>query len=309
MARIIGTDGNDFLLGTDEDDFMYGGKGDDHLRAGGGDDILVGGEGNDLLAGDDFGAGEIGDDLLIGGEGNDALAWIGGNDTMLGGDGDDSFFLSWAGGSFDDVVLSGGQGTDSLDFRSAGPVTAHLGEGTLSTTFQGEPGTIRMHSIENFSAHIDADVNVTGSAAANHLETGNGNDTLNGAEGQDFLWGSAQNDLYVFDVAPGEANADFVLFEKYSMELHGFEEADRIALDNDVMTALGATGDFEADDERFYAAAGATGGAEMDDVVVYDTDTGNLYYDADGSGTGEALLIATLAASAVPFAASDISVI
>jgi Ca2+-binding RTX toxin-like protein len=312
MATINGTERNDFLFGTDEGDFMHGREGHDELRGGGGNDTIHGGEGNDTLAGDDWGApGELGDDLLIGGEGNDWFAWIAGNDTMLGGDGDDSFFLWWAGGSFDDVVVAGGEGVDLLEFIGAAPVTAHLGEGTLSTTFQGVPATISLQSIEDFSSRIDSDVNVTGSAADNRLETGNGNDTLNGGEGRDFLWGSSQNDLYVFDVAPGEANADFVLFEKYTTEIHGFEEADRIALDNDVMDALGAEGDFSADDERFYAAAGATAGAEEDDRVIYDTASGNLYYDVDGSGAAEARIIATLSIGGMPadLAASDITVI
>jgi hypothetical protein len=75
------------------------------------------------------------------------------------------------------------------------------------------------------------------------------------------------------------------------------------------MPELGATGDFAVDDERFYAAAGATGGAEADDRVIYDTDAGRLYYDADGSGEGEAQLIAMLFSGGLPLAASDITVI
>ena len=86
---------------------------------------------------------------------------------------------------------------------------------------------------------------------------------------------------------------------------------DELVLDRGVMTELGATGAMGADDERFYAAAGATGGAEEDDRVVYDTDTGRLYYDADGSGAAEAQLIATLALSEgmPPITATDITVI
>ena len=42
------------------------------------------------------------------------------------------------------------------------------------------------------------------------------------------------------------------------------------------------------------------------DRVVYDSASGNLYYDADGSGSGAAQLIATLSG---PLAAGDIAVI
>jgi hypothetical protein len=42
--------------------------------------------------------------------------------------------------------------------------------------------------------------------------------------------------------------------------------------------------------------------------VVYDTSSGELYYDADGNGAGAAQLIATIS-GAPGLAASDISVV
>src|SRR5207253_6622459 len=60
--------------------------------------------------------------------------------------------------------------------------------------------------------------------------------------------------------------------------------------------ALGTTGNFAAGDERFYAAAGATMGHDATDRLIYDTSTGNLYYDPDGSGGGASQLVAMLAA-------------
>ena len=63
-----------------------------------------------------------------------------------------------------------------------------------------------------------------------------------------------------------------------------------------------------------FAAAGATGGAEEDDRLVYDTEAGNLYYDADGSGAGAALLIVNAFAfdanfNSGPLIASDIIIV
>jgi Ca2+-binding RTX toxin-like protein len=307
MATINGTQFNDSLHGTEDSDFIHGREGDDELRGRGGDDTLMGGEGNDTLAGDEF-LEAPGDDLLIGGEGNDVLAWLSGNDTLIGGEGDDFFSLFMAGPS-QHVVISGGEGVDSMEFIGGAPVTVHLGQGTLTSTFQGQPVSMSLQSIENFRAPIDSNVHVTGSAAANFIETGNGNDTLSGAEGRDTLWGSASDDLYILDAAPGEANADLILFEKYTLEVQGFDENDRIALENAVMPELGAEGDLAADDERFFAAAGATGGAEADDRVVYDTEAGRLYYDADGSGAGEAQLIAIVAELGHGLAASDLTIV
>src|SRR5205085_9255433 len=66
-------------------------------------------------------------------------------------------------------------------------------------------------------------------------------------------------------------------------------------------------GDFVAGDARFYAAAGASGGHDADDRVVYDISNGNLWYDADGSGSGAAQLLGTLQ-GAPALAAPDIKV-
>jgi Ca2+-binding RTX toxin-like protein len=70
--------------------------------------------------------------------------------------------------------------------------------------------------------------------------------------------------------------------------------ADKLRLDDAFFTGIGTLGLFAPNDARFHAAAGATGGADASDRMVYDTSTGNLYYDPDGSGSTAALLFATL---------------
>ena len=60
-----------------------------------------------------------------------------------------------------------------------------------------------------------------------------------------------------------------------------------------VMAALGATtGPLPL--AKFYSHAGANHGHDPSDRVIYDTTTGNLWYDADGSGAGAAQQIAVL---------------
>jgi class 3 adenylate cyclase len=78
--------------------------------------------------------------------------------------------------------------------------------------------------------------------------------------------------------------------------------------DNAVMAALGADGAFASNDARFWAAAGANAGHDANDRVVYNTSTGQVWYDADGSGSGAAQLVATLQAGAA-LGAGDITVI
>jgi Ca2+-binding RTX toxin-like protein len=297
MATITGTWGDDFILGGAGHDRLIGEEGNDELRGGSGNDTLIGGAGDDTLN------GEAGDDQLIGGEGNDVLAGGEGNDTLIGGDGNDSFSIA---GRFDHLVISGGEGVDSLMlFGPSG--TVNLEERTFTgTTGSGTPATMSLQSIENVTVFSSPSrpANIIGSSADNWLEAGNGNDTLAGGAGNDTLVGSAQNDTYVFNVAPGEANADFIEFQK--VELPEFTEVDHIVLDSAVMNELGASG--RLTDERFFAAAGATGGADEDDRVIYDSDAGRLFYDADGSGAGGAQLIATLFFP-VALEASDITII
>ena len=98
----------------------------------------------------------------------------------------------------------------------------------------------------------------------------------------------------------GGPNADLVL---------DFVSAtDKLAMDNAFFTAIGADGNFAAGDARFYAAAGATSGHDSSDRIVYNSTTGNLYYDADGSGAGAAQLVATIQGHPA-VTATDIAVI
>jgi Ca2+-binding RTX toxin-like protein len=140
---------------------------------------------------------------------------------------------------------------------------------------------------------------ITGNAAANSLSGGDGNDTLTGAGGSDTLSGGTGNDHFIFNVTPGSANAAVVT--------DFASGADVLRLDGKVMPAIGASGGFTSGDARFYAAAGANAGHDADDRVVYNTTTGQLWYDADGSGSGTAQLIATLQ-GAPALAATDIRV-
>src|SRR5205085_11120121 len=48
---------------------------------------------------------------------------------------------------------------------------------------------------------------ITGNAAANALSGGAGNDTLAGGGGSDTLAGGADADSFIFNLAPGDANA------------------------------------------------------------------------------------------------------
>jgi Ca2+-binding RTX toxin-like protein len=138
-----------------------------------------------------------------------------------------------------------------------------------------------------------------GSDADNILFARLGSDTLNGGLGNDTLTAFGNDDVYTFAVAPGSADADVVT---------NFISGAKLQLDKSAYAKAGALGNFTAGDARFFAGARATSGQDATDRVIYNTSTGQLFYDADGSGEGAAQLIAMLQ-GAPTLAATDLAVI
>jgi Ca2+-binding RTX toxin-like protein len=101
-----------------------------------------------------------------------------------------------------------------------------------------------------------------------------------GGSGADILIGNnAANSL------TGGAGADRFVFNCHS-------GIDKLAFDNAVFTQAGADGALAAGALR--AGAGLTHGLDADDRIVFDTATGDLYYDQDGFGSGAAVKVAHL---------------
>jgi Ca2+-binding RTX toxin-like protein len=330
-VQFYGGAGNDTLTGGTQWDTLLGQGGNDEIHGGGGSDSIEGGLGNDLMLGD------AGDDTFnfftqyVNG------TWVGlGDDTIDGGAGVDQIFYSGATGGLKVDFVAGtltggsGDGTGSVHFTGvenlwasgyADSITGDANGNVINgaggdDTIRGGGGDDTIY-LDQYNYQYggaaqgygdDGNDTVVGGSSADHLEGGAGNDSLNGgtgrdtlagATGQDTLTGSSDLDAFVFDVAPGSANADIVT------DFSGGQ--DQIRLDAAVMTALGTSGTLSATDGRFYAASGAAAGHDADDRIVYDSSTGNLYYDADGNGAGGAQLIANLLGSP-SVAATDITV-
>ncbi len=119
---------------------------------------------------------------------------------------------------------------------------------------------------------------VIGTSANNKLTGTSGNDGLNGGAGVDKLTGGSGADSFIFDnIATG--GADKIMDFKLS-------DGDVFAFDADVFTSI-ASG-VTAENVVFSAKPKAV---EEDDYLLFST-KGKLYYDADGSGSGSAVLIA-----------------
>jgi len=261
------------------------------------------------------------DNRIIGNDGNNEINGRAGNDTLFGMGGNDTFDFSTGGTStYGNDVIDGGSGVDTIDFggsNAQSAIVANLAAGTLSGGGAAGAGSATLTNIENavgtqFGDSITGDAHdnffygwlgndtLSGGAGNDQLNGVDGNDSIKGGAGNDTLIGGAGADFFVFDQPAGAANAD---------RITDFASgADRLQFDNAAMAALGADGNFAAGDARFFAAAGAAGGHDADDRLVYNTSTGQLFYDDDGSGAHAAQLVVTLQAGAA-LSATDISVI
>lgn len=126
---------------------------------------------------------------------------------------------------------------------------------------------------------------LSGNSGNNSLNGGAGDDVLNGDLGNDILTGSVGLDTFRFNTALDEATnvdtvTDFIVAD------------DTIQLQGSIFSAISGTGTLT--DIQF--VANATGAAETaENRIIYDIDTGELFYDSDGNGGGGAVHFATLA--------------
>jgi Ca2+-binding RTX toxin-like protein len=341
MAVINGTAGNDSLTGTASADSISGFGGNDTLNGLGAIDTLNGGAGNDtyiVTAGDVLqdsggtdtvtsdiswtlgsgfenitltGTGAINatgnelDSLAIGNSAANSFNMRSGNDTIQAGAGNDRINMSSFGSaSYGNDVIDGGAGFDLVSFHAGAPaasgVVVDLAAGTAVGGGTGGSGSASLTSIERVIGTDEFGDRLSGSGVSERFEGRGGNDTLSGLGGNDTLVGEAGQDTFLFASAPGPNSADLVV--------DFLSTADELAFDNSVFAALGSAGNFSSGDARFNSGAGFTSGRDPSDRIVYDTSSGQLFYDADGNGPGAALLIATLQ-GAPALSATDITVI
>jgi serralysin len=334
--RAIGNDAANLLAGGAGHDTLEGGGGADTLDGGAGNDRLVGGGGNDryfvsgpldivveaagggadtvvtwrrvhtleaqveklqavaaasvTLVGNGLANGLYGAafaDTIYGGEGADEVHGLAGNDRLVGGGGHDRLI-----GHAGDDQLFGGLGDDRL-WGQAGHDRL-LGEAGADLALGGD-GADTLFG-------LDGDDTLHGDA---------GNDSLTGGTGRDSLLGAADHDTLIggggADTLSGGPGADafrFLLPGEGGDLIRDFNRAQ-----GDVISL--ATGTFRHGAEaqptpgvNFIALPGAEP-PSPEIAFLYDTGTGALRYDADGTGGIAPVLLATLL-GAPTLLASDI---
>ncbi len=215
IEHIVGSDFRDVLRGDANPNAIFGEDGNDSIFGGGGDDFLSGGEGNDTILGEDgndtiYGGlgddnlqGGPGDDQLFGGSGNDTLNGGTGSDTMTGGSGNDVYIVDNPGdqvieeggaGSFNTVVLTGG-GVYNLAQHFTNIQRIEVAT-NAPVSIPAELAPIVVPTVQGINITFDGaqDVQFEGTAAADVLVGGTGNDQLNGGAGADILTGGLGGD-------------------------------------------------------------------------------------------------------------------
>jgi Ca2+-binding RTX toxin-like protein len=213
---------------------------------------------------------------IAGNAGVNVLDSGGGGDIMVGLGGDDFYFVRAAG---DRAVEAAGGGNDRV---------------FAATSFTLEAGSA-VEILSTIAGGATTAINLTGNELANIIAGNAGANILDGKSGADTLAGSAGADGFAFTTALGGGNVDRILDFQSGV--------DKLRLDDAIFTGIGAPG-------AFNAAAFVTGSAaaDLNDRIVYNGTTGQLFYDADGSGAGARVLFATLDGHP-PLSAGDFTVI
>ena len=319
LGHHLGTEQDETLKGTDLANLISGGAGNDKLYGNGGDDRLIGGEGNDRLEG---------------GKGNDVYVFSKGHgqDSLYdpyNDSGDRIVFtdLNYADMTFRQdgshlILASSENDYVKIDyfFSSQQYKIEHFefADKTISLDEMMENGLIlhgteQNETIQHWQGKMiayagagndsligaDKDDELYGEEGNDRLVGNGGDDRLYGGEGEDYLYAGAGNDMLSggqgADRLHGGAGADVFIFDSLDAvdTLEDFNaKEDSIALDKSLFTALGKN--IEAAEFTFGSQA-----ENAEQRLVFDSKTGALLYDADGSGEATAVHIATIRGSAL----------
>lgn len=283
---VTGTAGNDTLSADGSAHPVQGLGGADTLNGSAAVDLLMGGAGSDTLAGNG------GNDVLIGGLDADTLNGGAGADTMNGGPGNDRYYVDNAG---DSVIEAFASGTDTVNASVTFALAADVekltltGSAAINGTGNSLSNTIVGNAAANTLSGLAGADSLNGGGGADRLKGGADNDTLNGAAGADTLYGGAGKDTLTGGTGADKFMFDAALSASTNVDrITDFSVVDdTIGLDISYFAKLSALGTLSA--SAFYAGTSAH---DANDRIVYDSATGKLYYDADGTGAGAQVLFA-----------------
>jgi len=203
---------------------------------------------------------------------------------MYGGLGNATYYIDSTG---DVVSEASGAGTDRVNAYIDYILCANVENLYLYGTAAKGTG----NSLDNL-IYGNGNANTLSGMAGNDKLSGNAeNDTLNGGLGKDTLSGGAGADFFDFTTALNDLTNRDIMTDFSVVD-------DTIRLENSIMTGLGtvtgvlAVGAFHSGTVNIVT--------EADDRIIYNTSTGALFYDADGTGTTAAVQIAVIGSTTHP---------
>jgi len=283
VERVMGSAGSDEIRGTAAAETLMGRDGNDFIYGGGGADFIDGGSGFDRAyfnapstinfqnihnveevygsTGDDLFLGTSAAEVMVGRLGNDVFVGNGGGDLMLGE------------GGFDSVWYEGGAITLDLGInsRNAG--------GALNDRLIDVEQVFGSHSADSLYASNLFDSWLNGRGGSDYIEGRDRNDHINGGFGSDTLFGGLGSDAFIYGSSAegGDTILDFASgVDKIQLDAPGFN-----------ITTLPSN--------WFVAGTQATAANAQ---LIWNAANRTLSFDADGTGSGAAVVLATFGGSA-----------
>jgi uncharacterized protein (TIGR01370 family) len=184
--------------------------------------------------------------------------------------------------------LSGLGGNDTYRIYNSGAVIVETAsQGTLdkvltSTDYRLGAG-VHVEQLQTNSSSATTTISLVGNEIAQKIIGNAGINIIDGKGGSDTLYGGAGRDYFTFSTAPSASNVDTIVDFK--------APDDTIRLENAIFKALTATGPLAS--SAFWASTAGVA-HDSNDRIIYDTVTGRLFYDANGSAAGGSIHFATL---------------
>ncbi|MDB2608482.1 hypothetical protein N9Y66_06655, partial [Planktomarina temperata] len=163
-----------------------------------------------------------------------------------------------------------------------------------------------LSSLGKFTSHASGGPhNNNGGAGADTLTGGAGADTLTGGAGADTLTGGAGADTFVFDTVILAANANTITDFEADDDILQFDAVTFDAYAAGVAVAVGDVANDLTDantvlvDTVANVITAAVDTTNAEGVVFIASDTGDIYYDADGDFAAGAVIIGSITAGEV----------
>ena len=189
-------------------------------------------------------------------------------------------------------VLTGLGGDDLYDIVSAADEVREVAGGGVDRVFAHVSYTLNAGAAVDILSTLDnlatTAINISGNELAQYVYGNAGSNTLGGGAGRDVLTGLGGSDFFLFDTAlnTGFTSSFATLGENANVDrIDDFGVDDRIALKGSL---------FGFTPGALPAGAFNTGttATQADDRILYDSASGALLFDSDGTGAAAAQLIA-----------------